>query len=289
MEPLQDSRNTATDVPPVVDSSSVTVTSKDTRKVSHKDVTLVHNLIEHCLQLYMTKDEVVKTLLNRARTEPGFTTLVNNLPMGYPVLQQSQIPAMGHIHHDSMGSGPSSCHVVNGVPAPGSFHHMAMNSGNGVGIGRSAADVTPIIYTSSAMSEMAPSPASVASSRQFPFTPSDISGIGIDTSVLDTTFMSDVASPVGLHLELGNEHGNDGDSLESFCDIPWNLSLSELTDGLLIMGDLGSPFLPSDSDILLNSPDGEDIVGDFFVDPDPDLDPGPSSQSCEAKEDKKEV
>ncbi|KAF6145829.1 hypothetical protein GIB67_028824, partial [Kingdonia uniflora] len=67
--------NTTTDAPPMVDSSSVTVTIKDTRKVSHKDVTLVHNLIEHCLQLYMTRDEVVKTLLNRARTEPGFTTL----------------------------------------------------------------------------------------------------------------------------------------------------------------------------------------------------------------------
>ncbi|KAF6146340.1 hypothetical protein GIB67_020434 [Kingdonia uniflora] len=70
------------------------------------------------------------------------------------------------------------------------------------------------------MSEVATSPASVASSKQFMFTPSDILGIGIDTSALETTFMSDVASPVGLHLEMGNEHGNDKDSLKSFCDIP---------------------------------------------------------------------
>lgn len=35
----------------------------------------VQNLIERCLQLYMNKDEVVKTLLNRARIDPGFTTL----------------------------------------------------------------------------------------------------------------------------------------------------------------------------------------------------------------------
>ncbi|GJY53304.1 homeobox hemidesmosome 1, partial [Tanacetum coccineum] len=32
-------------------------------------------LIEQCLQLYMNKDEVMKTLLNRARMDPGFTVL----------------------------------------------------------------------------------------------------------------------------------------------------------------------------------------------------------------------
>ena len=35
----------------------------------------VQNLIERCLQLYMTKGEVVRTLSTRARIEPGFTTL----------------------------------------------------------------------------------------------------------------------------------------------------------------------------------------------------------------------
>lgn len=35
----------------------------------------VQNLIERCLQLYMNRDEVVKTLLTRARIDPGFTTL----------------------------------------------------------------------------------------------------------------------------------------------------------------------------------------------------------------------
>lgn len=35
----------------------------------------VQNLIERCLQLYMNRDEVVKTLLTRARIEPGFTSL----------------------------------------------------------------------------------------------------------------------------------------------------------------------------------------------------------------------
>jgi hypothetical protein len=35
----------------------------------------VQNLIERCLQLYMNKGEVVRTLSTRARIEPGFTTL----------------------------------------------------------------------------------------------------------------------------------------------------------------------------------------------------------------------
>lgn len=35
-------------------------------------------MIERCLQLYMNRDEVVKTLLNRARIDPGFTTLGNH-------------------------------------------------------------------------------------------------------------------------------------------------------------------------------------------------------------------
>lgn len=35
----------------------------------------MQNLIERCLQLYMNKGEVVRTLSTRARIEPGFTTL----------------------------------------------------------------------------------------------------------------------------------------------------------------------------------------------------------------------
>lgn len=35
----------------------------------------VQNLIEHCLQLYMNRGEVVRTLSARAKIEPAFTTL----------------------------------------------------------------------------------------------------------------------------------------------------------------------------------------------------------------------
>ncbi|XP_010276607.1 PREDICTED: uncharacterized protein LOC104611307 isoform X2 [Nelumbo nucifera] len=46
------------------------------RRVSHKDIQLVQNLIERCLQLYMNQKEVVETLMKEATIEPGFTELV---------------------------------------------------------------------------------------------------------------------------------------------------------------------------------------------------------------------
>ncbi|TKY61265.1 hypothetical protein E2542_SST11115 [Spatholobus suberectus] len=330
---------------PVPDSASASASSNDSKKISRQDIELVQNLIERCLQLYMNKDEVVKTLLTRAKIDPGFTTLVwqkleeentdffrayyirlklkrqillfnhllehqyhlmkyplptkiplapiqngvhpmpvNNLPMGYPVLQQSAIPAAGQPHLDSMGSGISSCHVVNGVPAPSNFHPSRTNSGNGMVMDHSAPDMAPVIPPNSAMSllsEMPVSPTSVASSGHFPFTPSEISGMGTDTSALDTAFTSDVASSVGLQLAPDNGTGIS----RSLDQIQWNFSLSDLTADLSNLGDLGalgnypgSPFMQSDSDILLESSDQKDIVDDFFVNTEP-----PGSQSDEER------
>ncbi|XP_058100369.1 uncharacterized protein LOC131245136 isoform X8 [Magnolia sinica] len=279
-----DQRNNPPTEVPRADSGSVSISSNDGRKVSREDIELVQNLIERCLQLYMNRAEVVKTLLNRARIEPGFTSLVNNMPMGYPVLQQPPIPATGQPHLDSMGCGLSSCHVVNGVPAPGNFHPIRMNSGNDTVMESGAADVGSVIPPGSAMSsisDMAVSPAS-ASSGHFPFTPSEMSGMGVDTSALDTAFTSDVASQLGADGGVGST----GDSLRSLAQIPWNFSLSDLTADLSNMGDLGalgnytgSPFLPSESDILLDSPEHDDIVDEFFVDSIPE----PCSQSDEEK------
>ncbi|XP_065860223.1 uncharacterized protein [Euphorbia lathyris] len=336
-----DHQNNLTAEAPGADSGSVSASSNDSRKVSRQDIELVQNLIERCLQLYMNREEVVKTLLTRARIDPGFTTLVwqkleeenadffrayyirlklkkqillfnhllehqyhlmkypvppkvplapiqnvNNLPMGYPVLQQPPMPAPGQPHLDSMGCGISSCHVVNGVPAPGNFHPIRMNSGNNMLMENNTADMVPEVPPSngmSSMSEMPVSPTSVASSGHFPFTASDMSGMGVDTSALDTAFTSDVASSVGLQL------GPDGGvgASRSLDQIQWNFSLSDLTADLSNLGDLGalgnypsSPFLPSDSEILLDSPEHEDIVEEFFVDSVPGP---PCSQSDEEK------
>uniref|UniRef100_A0A7N0VIK3 Uncharacterized protein n=1 Tax=Kalanchoe fedtschenkoi TaxID=63787 RepID=A0A7N0VIK3_KALFE len=50
------------------------MSSGEVRRVSRQDIQL--NLIERCLQLYMNQEEVVKTLLDQAKIEPGFTELV---------------------------------------------------------------------------------------------------------------------------------------------------------------------------------------------------------------------
>ncbi|RRT55538.1 hypothetical protein B296_00015757 [Ensete ventricosum] len=119
----------------------------------------------------------------------------------------------------------------------------------------------------SSMSKMALSSSSAVSSNHFPFTPSEIP-MGMDASVLDTTFISDGLSSGGLQL------GADGvassrDSIRSSGQL-WNFSFSDLTADLTnleALGDYtGSPFLPSDSDILLDSPDQNDIVEEFFAD-----------------------
>ncbi|KAL7239063.1 hypothetical protein ACSBR2_005039 [Camellia fascicularis] len=298
-ESQADQQNSATEAP-VGDSGSISTPSHDNRKVSREDIELVQNLIERCLQLYMNRDEVVKTLLNRARIDPGFTTLVwqkleeenadffrayyirlklkkqiimfnhllehqyhlmkypvppkvplapiqngihpmavNNLPMGYPVLQQPPVPATGQPHLDSMSCGISSCHVVDGVPAPKNFHPIRMNSGNDMVMDSSAADVPPVVPPGSAVSsvsDMAVSPPSVASTGHFPFPASEISGMGVDTSALDTAFTSDVASSVGLQLPPDTGAGNSRDSLRSLAQIPWNFSLSDLTADLSNLG-----------------------------------------------------
>ncbi|CAL5228504.1 g11653 [Coccomyxa viridis] len=46
------------------------------KKVSTQDIQLVQNLIERCLQMYMSQREVVYTLQQQAKVEPGFTQLV---------------------------------------------------------------------------------------------------------------------------------------------------------------------------------------------------------------------
>ncbi|KAK1269594.1 hypothetical protein QJS04_geneDACA008171 [Acorus gramineus] len=91
----------------------------------------------------------------------------------------------------------------------------------------------------SSVSEMDVSPTSVASSGHFPFTPAEISGIGVDTAALDAGFTSDVVNSDPLQLGPDVGCGISRESLRSLAqDIPWNFSLSDLTadlDGNLSM------------------------------------------------------
>lgn len=102
-----------------------------------------------------------------------------------------------------------------------------------------AAEATPVAPPNgavSSISEMPVSPTSVVSSSHFPFSTSEISGIGVDTSALDTAFTSEVASSVGLPLVPDGGHGNGRDSLQSLDQIPWSFSLSDLTTDLSNLG-----------------------------------------------------
>lgn len=60
----------------VIKSSTGVTSTANSQNVSCEDIQLVQNLIERCLQLYMNQAEVIKTLLNQAKIEPGFTSLV---------------------------------------------------------------------------------------------------------------------------------------------------------------------------------------------------------------------
>lgn len=115
-------------------------------------------------------------------------------------------------------------------------------------------------------SEIAMSPSSAMSSNHVSFTPSEISAMDVDPSAIDASFGVDVGN--GGPLQIGLDSG-DGSSLGQQI---WDFSLSDLSADLTNLGDLaalknydGNPFLPSDSDLLLDSPDQDDIV-DYFAD-----------------------
>lgn len=117
---------------------------------------------------------------------------------------------------------------------------MAINS--------SAADASSIIPPSSAMSsmsEMPVSPTSAASSGHFPFSGTEICGLGVDASALDTAFTADVASSVGLQLPPDGGSGNSRDSLRSLDQIQWNFSLSDLTADFSNLGGMWLIIFPT--------------------------------------------
>ncbi|KAF9667385.1 hypothetical protein SADUNF_Sadunf15G0017500 [Salix dunnii] len=63
---------------PGVGPGSVTIASNSQTASLCREIKTVQDFIERCLQLYMSKDEVVKTLLQHARIQPGFTSIVWN-------------------------------------------------------------------------------------------------------------------------------------------------------------------------------------------------------------------
>lgn len=62
-------------------------------------------------------------------TQRPVFSAVNSMPIGYPVLQQTAMTAIGQPHFDAAGCALTSCHVVHGIPAPARFQPISINSG----------------------------------------------------------------------------------------------------------------------------------------------------------------
>ncbi|KAJ6675230.1 hypothetical protein OIU85_011399 [Salix viminalis] len=85
--------------------------------------------------------------------------------------------------------------------------------------------------------------------------------------------------PAAISYQIVEISYHSGNSCVFLIPFPCFVTL-ELCADLGALGNYpGSPFLPSDSEILLDSPENEDIVEDFFA----DSVPGPPSQSDEEK------
>ncbi|XP_065868360.1 uncharacterized protein [Euphorbia lathyris] len=264
--------------------------SRNRMRITHEDFEVVQNLIERCLQLYMTRDEVVKILLHQARIEPHVTILVwqkleegnaeffkayyarialkkqiilfnrliehhyhllnppiqnaiqhmpvNNLPMGFSILQQPSTPS------ESMYL--PSCYRVNGIPASADVHQMQIDSG-----------------LESLTDPVSASPASVVSNDQYPFT------LGLDASAFESAYAFDMTRLEGMRLGPDFGIGNSNESPILNWHFPWNLDFSDLAlaEDQIQMGNYSGSssdmLLDSGSDILLDSSDEE-----FFNDPD---------------------
>ncbi|KAF2315497.1 hypothetical protein GH714_039950 [Hevea brasiliensis] len=227
------------------------------RLLLKKQIIVFNQLLEH--QYHLMKSPA-SPKVPLAPIENGIQHLpVNNLPMGYNILQQPSIPSTGHPHFSSVGSVPS-CHVVNGIPASDNFHPVQINSGKEMVMNRSPAD--PIPAVPAIKSEIALSPTSVTSNGQFPFTPTEIPELSVNASALDSAYASHMTSPEGLQLGLDSGTDNSGETLQPYCQVPWNFSFSDLAN-VADHGQLGNY---SGSDILLDSPEQSDIVEEFFLD-----------------------
>ncbi|XP_048228459.1 uncharacterized protein LOC8274376 isoform X2 [Ricinus communis] len=296
--------------------SEVLGSSNNSRKITREDIEVVQNLIERCLQLYMNRSEVVNILLNQARIEPGFTTLVwqkleeenadffkayyarlmlkkqitvfnqllehqyylmkssapprvplapvqngiqhmsvNNVPMGYSMLHQPPMPSMGLPQID----------VVNGIPASGLLHPMQMNYGKETVINRGSAELVSAVPA--IKSEVTLSPASATANGQYPFTSTEISDLGMNALALDSVYTSQVRSPEALPVGPNCGTYSSKESLQPLCHIPWNFSFSDLAaDFITAEVDRAQLGNYAGSDILLDSPEQNDIVEEFFVD-----------------------
>ncbi|KAJ7548501.1 hypothetical protein O6H91_07G014600 [Diphasiastrum complanatum] len=260
-----------TDGSPVA-SPSVSPQSIEVKKVSCEDIQMVQNLIERCLQLYMNQKEVINTLLNQAKVEPGFTSLVwqkleeqnmeffrayytrlklkrqiiifnQLLEQHFQLLQKVYLPrtkptvSVHNSKHVSAGYGPGPEPFLT-VPRTSTasvdeaYLQEGFQSPNSTSGANSTANTSPAISPT------------ISSCAAFPFgvveSPSDLSSANIclRTSVpLEAPYNSSEAQNQGgmIDLPIGTTDAHSSSTREvlgSLGQLPRNFSLSDLTPEL---------------------------------------------------------
>ncbi|KAI5561881.1 hypothetical protein POPTR_015G019500v4 [Populus trichocarpa] len=263
---------------PGVGTGSVSIARNSRTASLCREIKIVQDLIERCLQLYMNKDEVVKTLLEQARIQPGFTSIVwNRLEQenaGFfkayytKLVLKKQIAQFNELlenHHNLLSyAAPleaplapmqegiqhmpgtiSNYDPVYENPECGSFLSTQMNYGMWMAMDNNAADIEP---NHPFMKPEIPSPVSVTSHDHFPFIPREI--------------QESVAPSAVEFAELSH--------LQSVRQVP-------LGPGNASFNNLVEAYSGSSSTGLLDPSEQNDNVEEFFV----DTFPAASSQSEE--------
>lgn len=104
---------------------------------------------------------------------------------------------------------------------------------------RGAVDTVPVIPTIPMKLENSSSPASLPSDGQFPFTPSEMSGLSMETSGLDSA----CKSSEDLQLGPDGQIGQLTELFQSSALNPFGFVLPSLTDGPDLQGEMWISFI----------------------------------------------
>ncbi|XP_011005531.1 PREDICTED: uncharacterized protein LOC105111776 isoform X2 [Populus euphratica] len=221
-----------------VGTGSVSIARNSRTASPCREIKIVQDLIERCLQLYMNKDEVVKTLLEQARIQPGFTSIVwNRLEQdnaGFfkayytKLVLKRQIAKFNELlenHHNLLSyAAPrevplapmqegiqhmpgtiSNYDLAYENPECGNFLSTQMNYGIWMTMDNNAADIEP---NHPFMKPEIPSPVSVTSHDHFPFIPREIQE-SVVPSAVEFAELSHLQSVRQVPLGPGNASSNN--------------------------------------------------------------------------------
>ncbi|XP_057828147.1 uncharacterized protein LOC131039413 isoform X4 [Cryptomeria japonica] len=258
-------------------SSTPPSSNGEPRKISCEDIQQVQNLIERCLQLYMNEREVINTLLNQAKIEPGFTGLVKHTPIGYH--SQQPVISMQRIHNMGCNLVPSNPSLVNGgacLP-----NTVQSSDDNSISSGRMeiSSGVPPMLHGHPGIppgNDLAIQPGpGFSNNARFSYSgvsnSTDTHGTVMDVSVSDFN-SNETHQQSGVGFPQDTNTANQKDPLGFLGQIPRNFSLSDLTADFSHTSDIlgsysGCPFLTPDAEAFLHSPEKECLDDGRMLEP----------------------